>query len=52
MIIGNGFIVSVFNSHFRKDPEAVVFASGVSNSQKAEGFTLEFLCEKQMLMDT
>ena len=49
MIIGNGMIASAFNSHFRDDPDVIVFASGVSNSR--ENRVDEFLREKKMLME-
>lgn len=49
MIIGNGLIASAFKSHFVDDPNVIVFASGVSNSQENRG--TEFLREKQMLME-
>lgn len=47
MIIGNGLIASAFKSYFVDDPEVIVFASGVSNSQESRG--AEFLRENQML---
>lgn len=49
MIIGNGLIASAFNSHFRDDPNVIVFASGVSNSR--EVCIEAFLRERHMLLD-
>lgn len=49
MIIGNGLIASAFKSYFVDDPNVIVFASGVSNSQ--ENRETEFLREKQILME-
>jgi nucleoside-diphosphate-sugar epimerase len=49
MIVGNGLIASAFNPHFENDPDVLVFASGVSNSQ--ENLNEAFLRERKMLIE-
>lgn len=49
MIIGNGLLASAFKTYFGDDPDVIVFASGVSNSQETRAE--EFLREKQILTE-
>ena len=47
MIIGKGLLARAFEPHFGKDPETVIFASGVSNSLETRGS--EFAREHSLL---
>ena len=49
MIIGSGLIANAFAPSFSDDPDIIIFASGVSNSQ--ENRVEAFLREKQLLLE-
>ena len=49
MIIGNGLIAKSFIKFYEDDPDKIVFASGVSNSQNNQ--SKDFMREEMMLVD-
>lgn len=52
MIVGKGLLASAFEPHFGRDPDVVVFASGVSNSLEtnADEFAREEALLRQLLV--
>jgi len=50
MIVGNGMLANAFSERYKNDPDVLIFASGVSNSQ--ETLASAFQREKDMLSTT